>query len=63
MPTTATTATVPTLPRNNVKSPIELMAARRRELEIMILIARWAELQNPSPIMAVKINCNHVNLL
>lgn len=63
MPTTATTATVPTLPRNNVKSPIELMAARRRELETMILSARWAELQKPSPIMAVKTNYKHVNLI
>lgn len=40
------------LPRKIVKSPTELIAAKRRAFPTTIRKARFAEVQNPLPVMA-----------
>lgn len=51
-PTIATMETGANFPRKSVKSPTEFIAAKRRAFPTTIRKARFAEVQNPFPVIA-----------
>jgi len=57
-PTIATMETGASFPRKSVKSPTEFIAAKRRAFPTTIIKARFAEVQNPLPVMAEMIKKN-----